>query len=120
MGLPDPARLHLAYVVALCSEQSLEKNTMLQVVGNIAKVLIPVLLVGAGVVGVFAAKTYNEGAECAPTPSHLLVTYICVYPCLPRHIIRDAVVSLQPQDHVDVPSLNPLSGVQLVPGVPGS
>lgn len=35
-----------------------------------------------------------------------------------RHIIRDVVVSSQPQDHVDVPSFNPLSGVQLVPGAP--
>jgi hypothetical protein len=41
-----------------------EFQVALQVVGNIVKVLIPVLLVGAGAVGVFAAKTYNEGAEC--------------------------------------------------------
>jgi hypothetical protein len=39
-------------------------------VGNISKVLIPVLLVGAGVVGVFAAKTYNEGAECVSSSTY--------------------------------------------------
>lgn len=44
-------------------EPDLWEGEQWEVVGNIAKVLIPVLLVGAGVVGVFAAKTYNEGAD---------------------------------------------------------
>lgn len=44
---------------------------VLQVVGNTAKILIPVLLVGAVIVGVFAAKTYNEGAECVFVPAQI-------------------------------------------------